>query len=324
MSASPIAPVDRIRQLFPPAEWFTMRRHPLPEYHDSLDALPPSLAALAAHTLLPGEEAEGALVVPAEYFSRKMLVWEHVPERALIFVPSGLLYVAAEGLDSPAKAARIDASALLSLRSSILLLYGLLEFKADCGPAAEMVRLEYNTVVWHMLHRPLARFVGAACPAPEVELDEAAARAANELLFATLPYKFANGLRYYSLAPGERVLAAVFQPAIWQKGRYLVRRQVTPNTLLALTDRKLALIEEKRAQPWSRPPGAGQGEYGWIFTYIPVDRVVEMSIAPNEGLSDLAIKMEWGAAAHTRVLTLETAVADQWLRAWEAGTERGA
>jgi hypothetical protein len=323
MSASPIAPVDRIRQLFPPAEWFTMRRHPLPDYYDSLDALPPSLASLAAQALLPGEAVEGVLLVPAEYFSRKMLVWEFAPERALIFVRGGLLYVAAEGPGIDAKVARIDASALLSLRSSILLLYGLLEFKADCGPAADDVRLEYNTVIWHMLNRPLARFVAAACPAPPLELDEAATRAANEPLLATLPFKFANGLRYYSLGPGERALAAVFQPAIWRKGSHLLRRQVTPNTLLALTDRKLALIEEKRAQPWSRPPGAGQGEYGWIFTYIPIDRVVDMSISPNEGLCDLAIKLEWGAAAQTRVLTLETAAAEKWLSAWETGNERG-
>jgi hypothetical protein len=322
LRANRIAPVDRIRQLFPPAEWFTMRRHPLPEYYDSLDALPPSLAPLAAQTLLPGEAVEGVLVVPAEYFSRKMLVWEYVPERALIFVRGSLLYVSADGPGIPAKAARIDASALLSLRSSILLLYGLLEFKADCGPAAEEVRLEYNTVVWHWLNAPLARFVEAACPARRADSDAATARAANEPLLATLPFKFANGLRYYSLAPGERLQAAVFQPAIWQKGGYLVRRQVTPNTLLALTDRKLALIEEKRAQPWSHPPGAGQGEYGWIFTYIPVDRVVEMSVAPNEGRSDLAIKLEWGAASQARVVTLDNGVAEQWLSAWEAGTER--
>jgi hypothetical protein len=319
MPASPIAPVDRIRQSFSVAEWFTLRRHPLPEFRDSLDALPPSLAELAQDVLLPGEAIEGALIVPAEYLSRKMLVWEYVPERSLVFLKGGLLYLAAEAPGAPAQATRIDARALLDLRSSILLLYGLLEFRADCGGAADGVRLEYNTVIWHWLNRPLARFVAAACPAPLTELSEAEARAANEPLLATLPFKFANGLRYYSLAPGERALAAVFQPAIWRKGSYLIRRQVMPNTLLALTDRKVVLIEEKRAQPWSRPPGAGQGEYGWIFTYIPLDRVVDMSIVQNEGLSELTIRSEWGAASDARALRLEPAVAEKWLQAWEVG-----
>jgi hypothetical protein len=322
MSANPVAPVDRIRRRFSMAEWFTLRRHPLPEYHEDLAHLPPALAALAAGALLPGEAAEGALVVPAEYLSRKMLVWEYVPDRALIFLAGGLLSLTAEGAGLPALVTRIDASALLQLRSSVLLLYGLLEFAADCGGAASEVRLEYNTVVWHWLNKPLARFVASACPAHASAFDEAEAHALNEPVLAALPFKFANGLRYYSLAPGERAVAAEFQPAIWRKGKHLVRRQVTPNTLLALTDRKLVLIEEKRAQPWSRPPGGGQGEYGWIFTYIPLDRVVEMSAAPREGLSELTIKLGWRAATNERALLLEPAIADQWLNAWAAGVER--
>jgi hypothetical protein len=322
MSASPVAPVDRIRQRFSAAEWFSLRRHPLPEYRSDLTHLPPALAALAEEALLPGDAVAGALIAPAEYLSRRMLVWEYVPERALVFVEGGLLYLAAAGPGAPARIARIDASALLRLRSSILLLYGLLEFKADCGGAAGEVRLEYNTVVWHWLNEPLARYVASACPAPATALDPGAARAANEPALAALPFKFANGLRYYSLAPGERVVAATFQPAIWRKGKHLVRRQVTPNTLLALTDRKLVLIEEKRAQPWSRPPGAGQGEYGWIFTYTPLDRVIEMTVAPREGLNELTIHQAWGAATEARALLLEPAVAGQWLRAWEAGIER--
>ena len=322
MSASPVAPVDRIRQSLSAAEWFTLRHHPLPEYHEDLAHLPPALAALAADALHPGDAVEGALVAPAEYLSRRMFIWEYAPERALIFLKGGLLYLAAEGPGAPPCARRIDARALLRLRSSILLLYGLLEFTADCGGAAGEVRLEYNTVVWQWLNKPLARFVESACPAHASAFDEAEARALNEPVLAALPFKFANGLRYYSLAPGERAVAAEFQPAIWRKGKHLVRRQLTPNTLLALTDRKLVLIEEKRAQPWSRPPGAGQGEYGWIFTYIPLDRVVEMSVAPREGLSELTIQIQWGAASETRRVRLEPAIADQWLNAWAAGPER--
>lgn len=317
MSASSVAPVDHARQRIPFAEWFTLRRHPLPEFRESLDALPPSLAALAKETLKPADAVEGALIVPGEYRARRIGVWEYVPERALVFVRGGLIYLAADASGVAARSMRIDGRALLSLRSSILLLYGLLEFKADCGAAAEEVRVEYNTVAWYRLNQPLTRFVVAACPAPASALTEADARAANEALLATLPFKFANGLRYYCLAPGERVIAAVFQPAIWRT-RYLIRRQITPNTLLALTDRKVALIEERRAQPWTRPPRPGEGEYGWIFTYTPLDRVVDMSVAPNDGLSDVTIKLQWGAAADTRVLRLEPAVAERWLAAWAA------
>lgn len=322
MSASPVSPVERIRPRFTIAEWLSLRRHAHPEYVESLDSLPPSLAALTQGALLPGDAVQGALIAPAEYFSRKVLMWEYVPERALIFLPDAALYLIAEGPDQPAKAMRIDASALLAVRSSLLLLYGLLEFKADCGLGVEEARLEYNTVVWGRLYQAFARLVDSACRAPRIPLTDAAALAANESLLATLPFKFANGLRYYALAPGEAALAAVFQPAIWRKGPFLLRRQVTPNTLLALTDRKVVLIEENRSQSWSNPAAGKQSEYGWIFTYIPLDRVVDMSVAPNSGLRDVTIKLEWGAASDTRGLTLELDVAGKWLKAWEADVER--
>ena len=146
---------------------------------------------------------------------------------------------------------------------------------------------------------------------------------ANEELLRGLPFKFANGLRYYSLAPGERVVGAVFQPWLWQRRKTFVQTQVIPNTLLAVTDRKLVLIEEKRSHPWRRP-AKGQGEYGWIFTYIPLDRVVKMSAPASDGLRELTIGLEWGAASETRVFRLEPAVADQWLAAWRAGGGRAA
>ena len=145
-------------------------------------------------------------------------------------------------------------------------------------------------------------------------------RDANEQLLRTLPFKFASGLRYYSLAPGERLLSTAFQPAIWRRGTLPIRRQVSPNMLLAKTDRKLILIEETRAQLWRRP--AAQGEYGWIFTYIPVDRVVEMNVTPAEALSALHIKLQWGAAEDTRSIRLEPAVAAQWQEAWLSALER--
>jgi hypothetical protein len=314
MSASISTPAAVNRQRPSASEWLALRRHPIPEFWNSLDKLPPSLAVPAQAALLPRDEVLGAIVAPAEYLARRMVHWEYVPERALILLNDAVLHIVAGDSDEPARMERIDASALLYVRSSVILLYGLLEFQADCGANAGSARLEYNTVIWEALNKPLLSLISAACPAP-ARGEVADARAANEQLLRTLPFKFANGLRYHSLSPGEQVLAAAFQPAIWRKGRLPIRRQVAPNALLARTDRKLVLIEETRAQSWWRP-AAGQTEYGWIFTYIPLDRVIDISVAPNEEYSELTILLEWGAARETRSLLLEPSVAETWLEVW--------
>ena len=96
MSASISNPAAVDRQRLPFSEWLTLRRHPLPEYRDSLDALPPSLAEMARAALLPSDEVQGALFVPAEYHARKMVRWEYVPERGLVFLQDGLLQLSAE------------------------------------------------------------------------------------------------------------------------------------------------------------------------------------------------------------------------------------
>jgi hypothetical protein len=300
------------------SEWLGMRRPPHPEFIHSLDALPDTLATLARAALPSGQRSSGALLLPAEYYTRKMLAWEYVPERALIFLDGAALYVRAEGPETAAQTVLLDSQSLLYVRSSLLLLYGLLEFKANCGPQTVDVRLEYNTVIWRALRDPLGQFVSKTGPTRPIAQGPAV-KPANEAMLATLPYKFANGVRYYSLEPGECLDAVVFQPAIWVE-RSLFPRQVTPNTLFVLTDAKVVLIEESRSLPWRRKPS--QGEYGWIFTFIPHDRVTGMVVTPRDGLAELRLTLEWGAAREARTLLLEPEVARRWEEAWQTADRR--
>ncbi len=293
------------------AEWFGLRRHPLPDFFDTLVELPLSLRSLAEGALPPGCTVRGALFVPAEYRLRSVFGWDYIPDRGLVFLDGAALYVRAATPDSPGEAVLLDARSLLYARSNLLLLYGLLEMRADCGAQSGEVRLEYNTVIWEALRKPLGHFIAEA--SPFAAGDEAAVRAANAQLLKPLPFKFANGLRYYTLEPGERLRAAVFQPAIWER-RALFPSQVTPNTLFALTEGKFVIIEEKRSTIWLRKPS--QGEYGWIFTYVPRDRVVDMNVTSKERRVELRVAMEWGAAKDSRSFMLEPAVAEQWMSAW--------
>ncbi len=308
MSASSVPITPRVGL----SEWLRLRRHPMPEFYDSVEALPPSLLQVARPALPPGRAVRGALVFPPEYFVRKKVHWEYVPERALVFLEGAVLHVAARTEDTQSRVTMIDVGALLYLRSSLLLLYGLLEFKADCGSQPAEVRLEYNTVIWQALREPLGRFISEASPVAS-SCDDAEALAFNTAVIRKLPFKFANGLRYYSLEPGELLHAAVFQPAIWQR-RGILPQQVTPNTLFALTDRKAVVIEEKRASVWHRKKT--DGEYGWIFTYIPLDRVAEMTVTDGVPLARVKLRLEWGSAQDERSFLVEPAIASRWEQGW--------
>lgn len=294
-------------------EWLRLRRPPRPEFYQTLDELPAGLADQAQSSLPADHAVRGVLAVPGEYRVREKVHWVWAPERALIFMDGAALYVSAATEDTPPQAVLFDAQALLYLRSSLILLYGLLEFKADCGAAGD-VRLEYNTVIWEALRRPLTRFVADACPRTLVA-DTATAAAQSTPIIKSLPFKFANGVRYYALDAGEVLQAAVFQPALWQR-RGILPREISPNTVFALTDRKVVLIEEMRSLGWMKR--RSESEYGWIFTYIPRDRVVDVTVAQDARWAELRISLAWGGAKDERTFLLEPAIAARWREAWFA------
>ena len=62
------------------AAWLRLRRTPHPDFVSSLQELPTSLSELAALSLSPNEPFHGALLLPPEYYPRKMLAWEYVPD----------------------------------------------------------------------------------------------------------------------------------------------------------------------------------------------------------------------------------------------------
>lgn len=315
MTISPIsAPTDQVAQPISLHEWLRLRRHPRPEFYSTLKEVPQPLLSIVRPWLPADGAVEGVLALPGEYYARKKVHWEWVPERALIFLDRGALHVSSGTPDTQPQVMPLDASSLLYLRSSLLLLYGLLEFKADCGGQPGEVRVEYNTVIWDSLRRPLARFVTAASPHPP-SVDDADLRAHNASLINSLPFKFANGVRYYVLDAGESLQAAIFQPAIWER-RNLIPHQVTPNTLFALTDRKLVLIEENRSSFWWKR--RSETEYGWIFTYIPRNRVAEMTVTKGTQWTGLKVELEWGSAREERSFLLEPTIASKWDEAWRS------
>ena len=112
----------------------------------------------------------------------------------------------------------------LYLRSSHLLLYGRLELLGSDQGEPVQLDMEFNAIGWHLMEAEwrdlVGKAIGVPLPAPGEERTEGEQ---ESTLLATLPPKFAEGLRKYGLYTGEILQGVVFQPAVWTPDAGAVR-----------------------------------------------------------------------------------------------------
>ncbi len=105
----------------------------------------------------------------------------------------------------------------------------------------------------------------------------------------SLSYKFMN-LARHSLLEGERVIHAILQPEIRAHVLTLLGktyyRVISPTHATILTDRELIIIRE---EAWH----GGDERYGGIWDYIPLNKIVALSLSENDPLK-LSIQLPAG------------------------------
>ena len=308
------------------------------EFHpymvDTVDALPASLAAPAKAALPPGVGVTRALYVPRDYRARGWMAARQTPEQALIFADAGVLYVqgqpkgeepgkepgkeAGRGSGSePTTGARspmfVRPETLLYMRSSHLLLYGLLEFVSAVAGEAVKLDMEFNAVGWRLMDAEWRSLVGKIVDLPPLPSDALLRESEHEQeLLEDLPPKFSFGLRKYGLYTGEILHGAVFQAPIWDKHWALFPKQITPNTLLALTNASVIMIDEDRALVRKSQ------QYGYRITRIPLPAIAGLAVAEQEGLQELTFTLTRDGAEAARHIKLDPQTAAHWLALWEA------
>lgn len=320
--------LDRARDWHVLSDWFSQRRPVSPSLVASIDDLPLTLLELVLGGLPSGVRPQSIVVAPADYYSRGLLGWSFLPERVLVFAAEGVLYAQAASPGGRSTDARppvvrwICAADLLYVRSSLLLLYGALELVWSEAGAAERVLVEYNTSGWGFLKPGVLQLVDAAAreampAAPRDPAEVGAARAANDLHLKRLPFKFGNGLRYYVLQGGERLLAAVFQPALWTTTHRFFHRALAPNSLIAATNRTVVLIEEQRVV------ARNETDYSWVFTYIPLPCIESITLEPRDECTCLLFGLRRGGATAERRFLMDREHAAEWQAHWD-GLRMGA
>jgi hypothetical protein len=271
--------------------------HPYPI--QNLNELPLPLMQLANQYTHLFDSFDFMMVVPNQSFLKGLFGRRFVPQQALLFYPEGVLHLQdAKPQERAGKATLIEARDLRRLRSSLLLLYGKLEISAKKDDTTQEIEVEYNTIAHDRLKpfiQRLLRCSWAGSPAvpvdlPRFELPEV----------AKLPFKFQSGLRVYGLQPQEELCGLVFQPEILEPRLGFFRRKISPNTLIALTDRQIVLIQEEIAST---------SNYGWVITYWPRQHVKKIHAESRSPWQILYIKTDLDPAAEKTAIVLDPSAA---------------
>lgn len=303
--------------MLPP--WQTRASEFHPYRADDLSALPESLRGAAKAALPVGTKSVSALVMPTDYRSSEESEDAHpVPEQALVFTDSGVLHVQASltGEAAPSTV-YIQPENLLYLKSSHILLYGRLELFGSVQSEPVKLVMEFNSVAWPLMETEwrglVCKAIGLAPPAPDEDRVESQREKA---LLESVPAKFAEGLRKYGLYTGEQLVGVIFQPAVWTQTLAVLDHQVAPNTLLALTDASMLVLEEERALVRKTE------QYGLVVMRIPWGAIVDVQSVVQDSLEELRISIAREGVSTERRVLLEPGKAQFWRGLWEGRTAK--
>ncbi|MCQ3980621.1 MAG: hypothetical protein DPW09_45010 [Anaerolineae bacterium] len=273
----------------------------------SLAELPSPLQAAARQALAPTEQPHHIFLVPPQSFFRSWLSRRYVPPQGLLFTAQGVLHVQeAASPGEPAQATYLRGDDLLYVQLRLLLLYGRLELVGLANGALTRVVVEFNTVGFSKLQSGLRQLLPLTWGAAKLETSDTLDKTLSEL--DELPLKFKNGLRLYGLQPDECLLGVIFQRSLWKRYGRVLPHQVSANTLLALTDHELVIIEEEKTD-WKNP-------YGWILTFCPLACLKEFETMPEGAWQELQLRLARKGVEVERRVKLGPETALNWQELW--------
>jgi hypothetical protein len=280
--------------------------HPYPI--KKLEELPESLMQLAYNHIPLFDQFDFMMVVPNQSFLKGLFGRRLVPQQALLFYPEGVLHLQdTSSADRAGKATWIEARHLTRLTNSLLLLYGKLEIMAERGETHQTIEVEYNTVAYDLIKPFIQRFVQHSwLPGPEAPVDLPCFEPPE---LAELPYKFQSGLRIYALQAEEELCGFVFQPEISEPRLGFFRRKITPNTLLALTDRQVVLIQEEIASA---------SNYGWVISHFPRQHISKIQSDPYYERQIIHIQAGSSQKGNIKSIILAPETAQDWMHLAES------
>jgi hypothetical protein len=273
----------------------------------SIDQLPPSLMNLIKKQFLVDQSIEGIFVIPDQPVFPG---WRGsaVPLQALIFTRDGVLHVtepsSRRGEDN---VQWVPAEGIISIKLSIILLYGLLEiWFFDLGKLSKL-EVEFNTVGYPILGPMLRGLVRKTWKFNRRDMTELPRDKTFDKLEA-ISFSFYNGLRIEALQAEEKLLGHIFQREIKVPWLRFFRRSIAPQTAIAVTDKQIILLQQDLKFT--------KHHEEWIFTFCPLYRVVEVKEEPFNQWQKISFQLLPFTQPKIEVL-LENKNIKEWRGIWD-------
>jgi hypothetical protein len=230
----------------------------------------------------------------------------YVPKQALLFTANGVIHILASIWPNQIpEITYLRGKDLMYMKVTLILLYGFLEIVALGISTPTRLEMEFNTVAWDRISRPVRQLLQAAKTTPANSIEKASFSPAMQKAVGNLPLKFFNGVRIYGLLPGEDLEELVFQPSVWERRLLLFRRVVLANILLMLTSNYMVIIQEEL-----------EVSQGWILTYIPRKSMVTIQNQPSSQWNELTVNLRKGKQTTNCKFLLTTEAVQSWRIYW--------
>ncbi len=244
-------------------------------------AMPANLESILNINGFEYHEYKGSFIIPPQSFPARGFSKRYVPWQALLFNNDEIIHVKDSlDLDESGTAVKVCADNLGYLKLNHCLLYGKLDIVCSNGKGANHIEVEYNTTGYYIAEPDLESFLKAGLGENK---SSVAAEYVNERL-KKIPTKYQNGVYIFILQKNEELLDFVFLPKMVHKFG-LIKINLTPNVLLAVTGRMLVIIEDDFSVT---------SVYTWILTYIPMNNVRGISFEKMKRFTKVALTIKRG------------------------------
>lgn len=300
MSTSETDLEERLAQLKQQVPTRGFERHPL--ILKDVSELPAELQSPSVASLVDSDAIQTIIAFPPQIHRG----WHYVPKQALLFTPKDVVHLQASiWPNQEPKTTHLKGSGLMYMKVTLLLLYGFLEIVAQGETSPTQLGVEFNTVAWYQLSRPLRQLLQATKATSGASTDETTYTLIAQQAIENLPLKFSNGTKIYGVLPGEELEDLVFQSGIWKRWLLLFRRPILANTLLLLTTNYVVVIQEDLTV-----------RQGWIISYIPRSSIFGMESQLRGPWNELTVRLKRGDQTTDYKLTLTNEAVQAWRTRW--------
>lgn len=244
---------------------------------------PEPLRSKFVAALHPDDAIQLLVFAPAE-----RIVGEYSPATLLAVLDHEWIFVTTseDEIETPVVRCRFNDTLLLEITE--ILLYGKLRFDFVCKGRVRSVAARYNTVMEGLYETALQLILNGMDGISNVEpINPKEITSGLEML----PLKFANAVMRF-LPMGQTPRSIVYWPSVSDSKMKILHRELTPETVLVLTDRELLCLSEEKDRD-----GFNVGhtsKFGAVATHCLLSRMEAIRSSNREPLNMLDVLLEAG------------------------------